>query len=187
MSLLDEILDKIPKDGSITNTAYEGANIVLYTKNKTFFLHGGDIIRQLVSDFKKRIELRADATLRKDVEATKKFIEETIPKDADITQILFEPALSSVTIEAKKPGLAIGKDGECLKAIKEETFWTPIVRRESIIPSKITTNIRNVLYQDSDYRRKFLHEVGKRIYEMKKSSSQEMWARVSCLGASRQV
>ncbi len=187
MTLLDEILSKIPKDSSITNTAYEGANIVLYTKNKTFFLHGGDIIRQLVDDFKKRIELRADSSLRKDAETTKKLVEKTISKEAGITQILLEPARSRVIIEAKKPGLAIGKDGENLKAIKEETFWTPIVRRESIIPSKITTNIRNVLYQDSEYQRKFLHNVGKRIYEIKKASTQEMWARISCLGAARQV
>ncbi len=187
MSLLDEILSKIPKDSNITNTAYEGANIVLYTKNKTFFLHGGDIIRRLVDDFKKRIELRADPSLREDVEATEKFINETIPKDAEITHVLFEPARSIVTIEAKKPGLAIGREGENLKAIKEETFWTTVVRRESVIPSKITTNIRNVLYQDSEYRRKFLHNVGKRIYEIRKSSSQEMWARISFLGAARQV
>jgi len=187
MTILDEVLKKVPQDAMITSTNYEGANIVLYTKNKTFYLHGGDIIRQLVDEFKKRIDLRADSSLRKNPEVTEKFIRETIPAEAEITQILFEPARSMVTIESKKPGLAIGKDGENLKAIKEETFWTPFVRRESVIPSKITTNIRSVLYADSEARRKFLDKVGKRIYETKRSTTDEMWARMSFLGGARQV
>jgi len=74
-----------------------------------------------------------------------------------------------------------------LKRVKEETLWTPVVRRESVIPSKITTNIRNVLFTDSDNRRKFLDNVGKRIYEQKLSTSEEMWVRVTALGAGRQV
>jgi hypothetical protein len=187
MNVLDQILDKLPRDAGITSSCYEGANIVLYTKNKTFFLHGGDIIRQMVSEIKKRIDLRADDSIRKDEEKAEKFIRDTISKDAEITQILFESARSVITIEAKKPGLAIGKDGELLKKIKEETFWTPIVRRESVIPSKITTNIRNVLFTESDYRRKFLHSVGQRIYEIKKSTLDDMWARISILGAGREV
>jgi len=187
MTILDQILKKVPHDAMITSTSYEGANIVLYTKNKTFFLHGGDIIRQLVDEFKKRIDLRADSSLRLDAEKTEQLIRETIPAEAEITQILFEPARGIVTIESKKPGLAIGKDGENLKKIKDETFWTPFVRRESVIPSKITTNIRNVLYADSEARRKFLHKVGQRIYEIKRATTDEMWARMSFLGGARQV
>ena len=187
MNVIDEILSKMPADANITSNAYEGANIVVYTKNKTFFLHGGDVIRTVVSEVKKRIDLRADAAIRMDAEETKKFIEKTISKEADITQILFEPARSLVTIEAKKPGLVIGKDGDLLKEIKEKTFWTPFVRRDSVIPSKITQNIRNVLYTDSEWRRKFLDRVGKRIYEIRKSAGDDMWARISCLGAARQV
>ncbi len=187
MSVIDELLQKLPADSNITSTAYEGANIVIYTKNKTFFLHGGDVVRAMVDEFKKRIDLRADAAIRMDAEDAKNFVEKTVSKDADITQILFEPARSQITIEAKKPGLAIGKDGDIIREIKEKTFWTPIVRRESVIPSKITQNIRNVLYTDSEWRRKFLDRVGKRIYEIKKSTADEMWARVSFLGAARQV
>jgi KH/beta-lactamase-domain protein len=187
MTILDEILAKLPRDAAITSSNYEGANIVLYTKNKTFFLHGGDIIKQLVSEFKKRIELRADSSIRKDEGETEKFIREIIPKEAEITQILFEPALSTIIIEAKRPGLAIGREGELLRKIKEETFWIAEVRRESVLPSKITANIRNVLFTESDYRRKFLHKVGQRIYEIRKATVEDMWARLSILGAGREV
>jgi len=187
MTILDEILKKIPKDAMITNTSYESANIVLYTKNKVFLLQGGDIIKRLVEDFKKRIDLRADPSIRVDAEKAKDIVNEIIPKEAEITQILIESARGVITIEAKKPGLAIGKDGDNLRKIKEQTLWVPFVRRESMIPSKITTNIRNVLYSDSEARRKFLDEVGKRIYEVRKSSGDDMWARISMLGGARQV
>lgn len=188
MSILDEIMNKIPPDAKITNTCYEGANIILYTKNKSFFLHGGDIIRRLVEDFKKRIELRADSSIRVDEETTLQIVRENMPQDAQVTNIILEPARSIIIIESKNPGRAIGKEGENLKAIKERTFWTPYVRRESTIPSKITQNIRRVLYEDNVERRKFLHEVGRRIYEIRKSrEGAEMWARISCLGGARQV
>ncbi|MBI4095798.1 MAG: beta-CASP ribonuclease aCPSF1 [DPANN group archaeon] len=187
MAVIDEILKKVPDDAHITSSSYEGANIIIYTKSKSFFLHGSDTVMSLVNEFKKRIDLRADSSIRMDAEDVKNLIEKTIPEEAEITQILFEPARSLVTIEAKKPGLAIGKDGDLLKEIKEKSFWTPFVRRESVIPSKITQNIRSVLYQDSEWRRKFLDRVGKRIYEVRKSTIDEQWARVSFLGAARQV
>src|SRR3989344_1273652 len=187
MTVLNDILNKLPADAAIESTSYEGANIVIYTKNKTFFAQGGDIIRALVSEVKKRIDLRADGSLRMGTKEAEKLVREIIPKEADIHQILFEPARSLLTIEVKKPGLAIGKDGDNLKKIKEETFWTPIVRRDSVIPSKITTNIRNVLFTDSEDRKKFLHKVGQRIYEQQLSTSEEMWVRITALGAGRQV
>jgi len=187
LTILDEILNKVPKDAQITSTGYESANIVLYTKNKSFFIHGGDIVRQLVEDFKKRVDLRADSSLRKDAVTAEKMIKKILPKSADIVNIIFEPARGLVTLESKNPGKAIGKDGDNLKEIKESTFWIPVVVRESSIPSDITKNIRKVLYDDSNARQAFLNKVGERIYETNKSGGKEMWARLSMLGGSRQV
>ncbi len=187
MTLLDKILEKLPRDAMIASTSYEGANIILYTKNKRFFLHGGDIIRVLVDEFKKRIELRADPSLRVSEEEASKILKKIFPSDADIDEIIFLPAQSQIIIEARNPGRAIGKDGENLKRIKEKTFWTPLIKREAIITSNITDNIRKVLYEDNVERRKFLNDVGKRIYEIKKSTSTEKWARISILGGGRQV
>ena len=72
MGLIQNILEKIPQDAMISSHSYEGANIILYTKNKKFFLHGSDIIRHLVEEFKKRIELRADQSILMDAEKAKK-------------------------------------------------------------------------------------------------------------------
>ena len=187
MTVIEKILEKVPRDAMIANTSYEGANIILYTKNKRFYLHGSDIVRRLVEDFKKRIELRSDSSIRMDPEATLEFVKKTMPKEADITNVFLEPARGLVIIESKNPGRAIGKDGENLKNIKEKTYWSPFVRRESTIQSKITQNIRKVLYEDNLERRKFLHKVGERIYEHKKSNGKEMWARISFFGGARQV
>ena len=80
MTILDQILEKVPHDAMIASTGYEGANIILYTKNKSFLMHGGDIIRRLVEDFKKRIELRADSSIRMDAEATLEHVNKTMTK-----------------------------------------------------------------------------------------------------------
>ena len=57
--------------------------------------------RKLSRDFKKRIELRADRSISKSPEEVKKFVEENIPKEAEITQIVVQPAQSLIIIEAK--------------------------------------------------------------------------------------
>lgn len=186
-NVIKQILEKLPKDSSIVNHSYEGANIVLYTKSKTFFNHGGDIIRHLVGEFKKRIDLRADSSIRMEEEAALKKIKTIFPTSAEITSIHLQPAQSLAIIEAKNPGDAIGKSGSILKKIKEGTYWTPVIKRESTIPSKITQNIRKVLYQDSRERKIFLNNVGKRIYETTKYRGNDKWVRISSLGAARQV
>ena len=187
VNVIEQILDKLPSDAKIASHSYEGANIVLYTKSASFFKHGGDIIRHLVDEVKKRIDLRADSSLRMNEEAANAFVEKMMPKNAEVTNILLESARSLITIEAKQPGNAIGKGGAILKEIKDKTHWTPIVRRDSVIPSKITQKIRNVLYQDSRARRLFLDKVGKRIYETRRHAGNDMWVRASFLGGARQV
>lgn len=186
-SIVDEILNKVPKDAKISSSKYEGANIILYTKSKRFFKYGGDIIYKLVEEFKKRIELRADPKLRMPEEKAKKTIKKSIPKEAEISKIALLATRGVVIIEARKPGVAIGKNGEKLKEIKNKTFWVPIIKRKPEIKSSLIRNIRNVLYEDSKERKKFLNDVGKRIYEVSKSTSKNKWARVSYLGGARQV
>jgi predicted metal-dependent RNase len=67
-----------------------------------------------------------------------------------------------VVIEAKKPGLVIGKQGSILEEIKKQTFWVPQVQRSPAIKSKIVENIREVLFANNTYRRRFLNSIGKK-------------------------
>jgi len=183
--ILKDIQKELPK--VISSANFEGANIVLYTHDIDFFKDNNGLIKELVNKFKKRIELRADPKLLKSQEETEKTIKETIPEDAGLTEILFDPQRSIVVIEAKRPGLVIGKSGLLLKEIKNETFWIPQVQRSPAIKSKITENIRAVLYQNNNVRKKFLNSIGKKIYKEWNPEKIEGWIRITFLGGGRQV
>jgi len=185
--ILEEVTNLLPKDVKISDIVFEGANIVIYTKDKEFFLNNNGTIREIVDSIKKRVELRPDPSLCMGMEKAEETIKKIIPEDAKVANILFDAQRSVVVIEAEKPGLAIGKSGETLKEIKQKTLWVPTVQRTPSIRSKIIENIRQVLYEESDYRRKFLHNVGKRIYDGWVRGKKEEWVRVTMLGAGREV
>ena len=183
--ILKDILKELPK--VITSANFEGANIVFYTNDLDFFKDNNGKIKELVNQFKKRIELRADESILKPLDETKKAIKEIIPQDAGLTDILFDPQRSIVVIGAKRPGLVIGKAGSIIKEIKDKTHWIPEVQRSPAIKSKITENIRAVLYQNNNTRKRFLNSVGKKIYKEWSPEKTEEWIRVTFLGGGRQV
>src|SRR3989338_2172191 len=184
--IIKEILVDLP-EGKISDAVFEAANIVLYTKDKEFFLNDEGVIRRAVDKVKKRVELRPDPSITLDPEKAEKKIMKIIGDEAGIAQIIFDKERSRVIIEAEKPGLAIGNHGEVLKQIKAETFWVPLIRRTPPIRSKLIEEIRAVLYQYSDYRRKFLNKTGHRIYDGWIREKKHEWIRVTMLGAGRQV
>ena len=109
MDILKKITDRF-KD-KITDASFEGANIVLYTNNEKFFKEGEGKIKEIVNEIKKRIELRSDQKILLEKEKTEEEIRKIVPKEADLTNIIFDSHRSVVIIEAKKPGLVIGKQG----------------------------------------------------------------------------
>lgn len=185
-NIIDEILKVLPKD-KISDAVFEAANIVLYTKDKDFLMDNRGAIKEAVNMFKKRIELRPDPSINLDMEETEKIIRAMIPEEAGLVQVTFDQQRSRVIIETEKPGLAIGKQGEILRDIKEKTMWVPLVRRTSAIKSNIIESIKAVLYQNSDYRRKFLNKTGHRIYDGWIRGRKEEWVRITSLGGGRQV
>jgi KH/beta-lactamase-domain protein len=184
--ILKDIQKELPK-GLVSSANFEGANIVLYTDSPNFFLEGESTIKEVVNKIKKRIELRAEQKLLQDVDATEATIKDIIPKEADITAVLFDKQRSIVVIEAKKPGMVIGREGSILKEIKQKTFWIPQVQRSPAIESKITENIRAVLYENNNYRKRFLNSIGKKIYEEWNPEKMDEWVRITFLGGGRQV
>ena len=185
MDILKNIMDRL--DGKVKDAGFEGANIVLYTENEEFFKEGEGEIKKIVNEIKKRIELRADKEILLSEEKTEKRIREIVPRDADITNIIFDKHRSIVIVEAKKPGMVIGKQGSILNEIKRETLWSPQVQRSPAMKSQIVQNIREVLYANNNYRRKFLNSIGKKIYENWNPEKTDEWARITFLGAARQV
>jgi len=185
MDILKHITDKL--HSSITEANFEGANIVLYTDNEKFFKEGESRIKEIVDELKKRIELRADSKILLEQEKAREEIKKIVPQEAEITNIIFDFQRSIVIIEAKKPGMVIGKQGSILNEIKKTTLWTPQVQRTPAIKSQITENIREVLYANNNYRRKFLNDIGKKIYKEWNPEKVEEWVRLTFLGGARQV
>ena len=185
MDILKNIQEQLNE--KITEANFEGANIVLYTNNEKFFKEGEGKIKEIVDQIKKRIELRADQKILPSQEEAEKIIRKIIPEEAELTNIIFDFHRSIVVIEAKKPGLVIGKQGGILDEVKKETLWTPQVQRSPAIKSKITENIREVLYANNNYRRKFLNSVGKKIYNEWNPEKINEWIRITFLGGARQV
>jgi len=185
MDILKNITDQL--GGKVSEANFEGANIVVYTKDENFFREGESKIKSIVEQIKKRIELRADQKILPDKETTEAEIRRIVPQDAEITEIIFDVQRSIVVIEAKKPGLVIGKQGSILDEIRQKTLWTPQVQRSPAIKSKITDNIREVLYANNNYRRKFLNSVGEKIYKEWNPEKMNGWIRLTFLGSGRQV
>lgn len=181
--ILDEIKAEIPKT-VLAELAFEGSEIIVYTKSREFFKTSSDTIKKLVQRLKKRIEVRADPSILLEEEKTADLIRTIVPKDAGIKDIYFEPEFAKVVIHAEKPGLVIGKNGETLLNIREKTFWTPDIKRAPVIDSEIIRSIRKMLHKESAYRKKFLNELGKKIYSPGKDVE---WIRFTCLGGFREV
>lgn len=185
MDILKFITEKL--HGKITEANFEGANIVLYTDNELFFREGEPKIKEIVNEIKKRIELRADPKILPDKTTAESQIRKNIPEEAELINIIFDYYRSVVIIEAKKPGLVIGRGGSILDDIRKTTLWTPQVQRSPVIKSQITEKVRSVLYANNTYRRKFLNEIGKKIYKEWSSEKSEGWIRLTFLGGARQV
>ncbi|MEM4755872.1 MAG: beta-CASP ribonuclease aCPSF1 [Candidatus Woesearchaeota archaeon] len=184
--IIKEILKDLP-EGKICDAGFEGANIVLYTKDKEYLANNKGTIKNVVDKLKKRIELRPDPSNVMEIEKARKTIESLIPPEVTVSNIFFDPQRSLVTIEADKPGLVIGKQGGILRDIKEKTLWIPQIKRTPAIRSEMIENIRSVLYQFSDFRRKFLNKVGHRVYDGWIRSKKEEWVRITYLGSGRHV
>jgi len=187
IKILEDVKALLPDNAKISQAGFEGANIILYTKNKDFFLNNNGTIREIVNEIKKRVELRPDPSLTMDLEQAEDLIKKLMPKEAGVANIIFDPQRSRVIIEAEKPGLAIGKKGDNLKEIKYKTLWVPLVKRTPAIRSKLIENIRYVLYENNDYRKKFLNKVGERIYGGRIRKGKTEWIKVTFLGGARQV
>jgi len=185
MDILKNIKDRLVS--KITDASFEGANIVLYTDNEKFFKEGESRIKEIVNDIKKRVELRADQKILKDKEETEKIIKEIVPAEAEITDVIFDFHRSIVVIEAKKPGLVIGKQGSIINEIKFQTLWAPQIQRSASIKSKITESVREVLYANNNYRRRFLNKIGEKIYKEWNPEKVDEWVRLTILGGGRQV
>lgn len=171
----------------VSSVEFEGANIVIYTKSKDFLFKGRVMIKSIVSKFKKRIELRADPGILLSIADTEKEVKSILGEEVKDIEFKFDTARSRLTLEVDNVGAAVGREGSNLKEIQRRTMWTVVVRRIPPIRSKTVDAMRAVEYQESEYRRKFLNKVGKRIYGGWNKGKIRGWSRVTMLGAGNQI
>jgi len=184
MEILKKVKETLPKD-VVDRVELEGCEIVIYTKDKFFFLDASEQVKSAVQELKKRIEVRPDSTLSLEPDKAKKQIMEIIPEEAKVKDIKFEPERSLVIITAEKPGLVIGKGGETFKLIKQQTLWVPRIERVPEITSKVVRSIRHLLFTETKWRKTFLKKVGKNIFSERETKRD--WVRLVCLGSFREV
>lgn len=183
---LDSIKKYIPEEAKPFKLSFEGPDIVVYTKNKDFFIEGLNKLRPLAKAIKKRIHVRPDPSISMPPEKAKELVMKLAPEEAEIKEILFEPEFSKMIIFAKRPGMVIGKEGEIIKKIKRETLWDVEFQRVPLIPSPIVNKAREIIHEERTYRKKFLEKIGERI-QLKKGGKSIGWVRITALGSFEEI
>lgn len=179
------IVERLPERVQVAKVEFEGPEVVIYTKNPEIITENSDLIRNLAKDLRKRIIIRSDKSVLLDPEKTIDKIHEIVPKEAKITNISFDEVTCEVLIEAKKPGLVIGKYGITSRKIVKNTAWAPKILRTSPISSEIIERVRNTLKHNSKERKKILQDLGARIHQGSKYENE--WARLTSMGGFREV
>jgi len=158
------ILGHVPKEAEITRIEFEGPALAVYTKRPEVLVEQSYIVAEIVNLIRKRIVVRSDPSVRLAEKDAERIIIEIVPKEAEITGVNFDPSLGEVIIDAKKPGLVIGRNGTVLQEIVRQTRWRPRILRTPPIPSKITAHIRHFVHSESKERSRILRTVGERIF-----------------------
>lgn len=175
-------------DDKVENVLFEVSNIIVYTKNKDLFVNGIDRIRDVVKRIKKRIEVRMSPSTLLDTKDAEKKIREILSNEGiEVQEFWFDNERSVVTLEMIKPE-DLYKRADLIKKIKEETNWSVQLNRYPIVKSDLVKAIREMLYSNLAFRRKFLDELGERIYYSNvEIDPSKYWVRVTGLGGFRQV
>jgi len=164
VEISQHILEHIPQQAEVTRIEFEGPSLAVYTKKPEVLIEQSYIIADIVRLIRKRIVVRSDPSVRLGEKDTERIIHEIVSPEAEITSVNFDPSLGEVIIEAKKPGMVIGKSGGILQEIIKQTRWRPRVLRSPPIPSKIIAHMRHFLYSESKERGRILRAVGERIF-----------------------
>ena len=179
------ILEHVPKEAEVTRIEYEGPALAVYTKRPEILVEQGSVIADIVGIIRKRIVVRSDPSVRLPENEAERIAKEIIPDEAEVTDINFDPSLGEIIVEAKKPGLVIGKNGAVLQEIIRRTKWRPHVLRSPPLRSKIVAHMRHYLHSESKEREQILRAVGERIFRPKIYDVGDI--RITALGGVQEV
>lgn len=179
------ILHHVPSEAEVTRIEYEGPTLAVYTKRPEVLVDQSNLIAEIVNVIRKRIVIRSDPSVRLPENEAEKKAREIISPEAEVTEVNFDPSLGEILIEAKKPGVVIGKNGMVLQEIIKRTKWRPQVLRSPPLRSKIVMHMRHYLHSESKERERVLRTVGERIFRPKAYEVGDV--RITALGGVQQV
>jgi KH/beta-lactamase-domain protein len=179
------ILGHVPKEAEVTRIEYEGSTLAVYTKRPEVLVEQSSVIANIVNVIRKRIVIRSDPSVRLQEAEAERIAKDIISPEAEVTDINFDPSLGEIIIDAKKPGLVIGKNGTVLQEIIRRTKWRPHVLRSPPLKSKIVTHMRHYLHSESKERERILRTVGERIFRPKAFEVGDV--RITALGGFQEV
>ncbi|MCL5099790.1 MAG: beta-CASP ribonuclease aCPSF1 [Candidatus Marsarchaeota archaeon] len=182
--LFGKIEELLPKEAGFVKADFEGPDIVVTVKKIAAVYSDETVIRSIAGAIKKKLVVRSDSSALMEPEKALEVINAIVPKEAVTSNIRFVADFSEVLIEALKPGLVIGKGGSTLKEIAIKTGWVPKVLRTPTMNSDTIRGVRQLLYNESDFRKKFLHRVGQNINKVILKSE---WLKATALGGFREV
>ncbi|MDE1825225.1 MAG: beta-CASP ribonuclease aCPSF1 [Candidatus Micrarchaeota archaeon] len=185
-SILAVIEERIPSQAGFIKAEFEGPDIAIYVRDIAYIFSDENIVKGISAMVKKKLIIRSEASRLMEPEEAKARIIAIVPKEAGINEegIRFVPEFSEVYLEALKPGLVIGKGGSTLKSIVIDTRWVPRVFRIPTMNSDVIKGVRQMLLKESDFRKKFLTNVGKRI---NRTISKSEWIKATALGGFKEV
>jgi KH/beta-lactamase-domain protein len=179
-----DLQSRLPKTAGVTSIEFEGPEIAIYARNPQALGEQKEI-KTLAKQLRKRLVIRSDPTIRKPHEEAENAIREIVPKEAEITNISFNDTIGEVIIEARKPGLVIGRTGSTLEQIRLQTFWRPTVIRTPPLSSSTILKIRHAIQSSSEERKAILRQIGRRIH--RPLHIRNGWIRFTTLGGFREV
>ena len=92
---VEELNEKIPSGAQLTEVQVEGSKIILYSKNPEYFSENPELIKTIVSNYKKRVDVRATQEILADPDKARQIINELVPDEAGIENVTF-PLLGSM-------------------------------------------------------------------------------------------
>jgi KH/beta-lactamase-domain protein len=179
------ILEHVPKEAEVTRIEYEGSTLAVYTKRPELLVTQSNVVADIVNVIRKRIVIRSDPSVRLPEKEAEKIAREIISPEAEVTDVNFDPSLGEIIVDAKKPGLVIGKNGAILQEIIKRTKWRPRVLRSPPLRSKIVTHMRHYLHSESRDRERILRTIGERIFRPKTFEVGDV--RITTLGGVQEV
>jgi len=179
------ILEHVPKQAEVSRIEYEGPMLAVYAKKPEILVEQSSVIADIVNVLRKRIVIRSDPSVRLPEKEAERVAKEIILPEAEVTDVNFDPSLGEIIIEAKKPGLVIGRSGSVLQEIVRQTRWRPHVLRSPPLRSKIISHMRHYLHSESKERERVLRTVGERIFRPETYEVGDL--RITALGGAQEV